>query len=302
MATCCSRLRRAALRCVCAVLVDVAQLGLELVDATDEAAAVDLELGLARAPGADAAAPAGCESLRPCPAQAGQPVAQLGQLDLGLALLAVGVLGEDVEDHRGAVDGGAPEQLLEVELLRRASARRRTRRCRSRRVERDLAQLVGLALADVGGRVGRSRRCTTRATSSAPAVSTSRRQLVERRSTSSVCGAVERDADEARARLAGARSGDEGVGRVASFTSAIDVDRGDVDDRDASSCDGGRRARCRSGPPGLAAPDTRPSRRAPSRCGRGGGGAGARAAGLGEADAALVHPHRELAAARGRRR
>ena len=61
-----------------------------------------------------------------------QPVAEQGQLDLRLALLAVGVLGEDVEDHRGPVDRGAPEQLLQVELLGRASARRRTRRCRSR--------------------------------------------------------------------------------------------------------------------------------------------------------------------------
>ena len=52
--------------------------------------------------------------------EAGQPVAEQGQLDLGLALLAVGVLGEDVEDHRGAVDGGAAEQLLEVALLGRA--------------------------------------------------------------------------------------------------------------------------------------------------------------------------------------
>ena len=128
----------AALRCVCAVLAICAQVGLELVDAAHDAAAVDLELGLARAAGADAAPPAphAAGLLRErsaLPPQAGQAVAELGQLDLGLALLAVGVLGEDVEDHRGAVDGRAPEQLLEVELLGRASARRRTRRCRSRR-------------------------------------------------------------------------------------------------------------------------------------------------------------------------
>ena len=91
---------------------------LELVHAAHEAATVDLELGLAGTPGADAAALL-AEVGAPAP-QPGQPVAQLGQLDLGLALLAVGVLGEDVEDHRGAVDGGAAEQLLEVELLGRA--------------------------------------------------------------------------------------------------------------------------------------------------------------------------------------
>ena len=56
---------------------------------------------------------------RPRPAQPGQPVAQERQLHLGLALGAAGVLGEDVEDHRGAVDGGAPEELLQVAVLGR---------------------------------------------------------------------------------------------------------------------------------------------------------------------------------------
>ena len=69
-------------------------------------------------PGADAAA-----LLRQlgggAAAQPGQAVAQQGQLDLRLALEGVGVLGEDVEDHRGAVDRRAPEQLLQVVLLRR---------------------------------------------------------------------------------------------------------------------------------------------------------------------------------------
>src|SRR3712207_7832247 len=44
---------------------------------------------------------------------AGQPVAVLGELDLGLALEAGGVLGEDVQDHGGAVDGRPAEQLLQ---------------------------------------------------------------------------------------------------------------------------------------------------------------------------------------------
>jgi hypothetical protein len=48
-----------------------------------------------------------------------QPVAQQGQFHLGLALGAAGVLGEDIEDHRGAVDGGAAEQLLQVAVLGR---------------------------------------------------------------------------------------------------------------------------------------------------------------------------------------
>ena len=90
----------------------------------------------------------------PTPAQPGQPVAQERQLDLCLALGAAGVLGEDVEDHRGAVDGGAPEQLLQVAVLRR----------RQLVVEDDgvgveaaaqLGDLLRLAAADEGGRVGR---------------------------------------------------------------------------------------------------------------------------------------------------
>ena len=117
-------------------------------------------LRLARAlPGADAAGLAGVAAAH-APPQAGQAVAQHGQLDLGLALEGVGVLAEDVEDHRGAVDGGATEQLLQVVLLGRGELV----------VEDDgvgvdgeahLLQLLGLALADEVRRVGRSRRCTS---------------------------------------------------------------------------------------------------------------------------------------------
>ena len=141
------------------VLGDVTQLVLQLVDAPHQPPPVDLELGLAGATGADAGTArrrhaAGLLGQRLAPApQPGQPVAQEGELYLGLALLAVGVLGEDVEDHRGAVDRRAPQQLLEVELLGR----------RELVVEHhgvavggdgQLPQLLGLALADVGGRVG----------------------------------------------------------------------------------------------------------------------------------------------------
>ena len=117
-----------------------------------ELPAVDLELGLAATlAGADAAALLG-EGLALAP-EAGQAVADLGQLDLGLALEAVGVLPEDVEDHRGAVDGRSAEQLLEVALLGRAELV----------VEHDgvgvdglaqLLQLGDLAAAEVGGGVG----------------------------------------------------------------------------------------------------------------------------------------------------
>src|SRR3546814_6353790 len=105
-----------------AVLVDLAELGLELVDPSLDAASIDLELGLAGAAGTDAGTTGGHSAAllrerRALAADAREPVLEQRQLDLGLALHAVGVLGEDVEDHRRAVDGGAPEQLTEVALL-----------------------------------------------------------------------------------------------------------------------------------------------------------------------------------------
>ena len=87
-------------------------------------------------------------------AQARQPVAQLRELDLDRALLARRVLGEDVEDQRDAVDDVDREQLLEVALLR---GRELVVEDDDVDVERvaDLAQLLGLALADVRRGVGR---------------------------------------------------------------------------------------------------------------------------------------------------
>src|SRR5262249_19674822 len=98
-------------------LGETLELGLELVHAPLDATPVHLELGLARAPGADAAGL--LAQLDAAPPQPRQPVSQLRQLDLHHALLAVGVLGEDVEDQGDAVDDVAPELLLEVALLRR---------------------------------------------------------------------------------------------------------------------------------------------------------------------------------------
>ena len=57
--------------------------------------------------------------MRPQPAHAGHVVFELGQLDLHLALGGVRVAGEDVEDHRGAVDHRDVELGLEVALLAR---------------------------------------------------------------------------------------------------------------------------------------------------------------------------------------
>src|SRR5205814_2658566 len=82
----------------------------------DEPPPVDLELRLAGATVADGAtgadaAPLLAERLLPAP-QSGEPVAQERQLDLIPTLGRAGVLGEDVEDHGGTVDGGAAQDLL----------------------------------------------------------------------------------------------------------------------------------------------------------------------------------------------
>jgi hypothetical protein len=72
--------------------------------------------------GADAAlAAARAEALevRPQAAHAREVVLELGELDLELALRALRVPGEDVEDDRGAVDDRHPELLLEVAPLAR---------------------------------------------------------------------------------------------------------------------------------------------------------------------------------------
>src|SRR5204863_255646 len=68
-----------------------------------------------RAAGADSSA----EPLQmgPQPPHTGEVVLELGELDLELALGAVGVVGEDVEDHGGPIDHRHPEGRLEISLL-----------------------------------------------------------------------------------------------------------------------------------------------------------------------------------------
>ena len=95
--------------------IDLFELRADVVDAMDEAPPVDFELGLTRSSGADATGLLGERSARA--AQSRQAVLQQRQFDLGLAFGRARVLGEDVEDHRGAVDRRATEQLLQVALL-----------------------------------------------------------------------------------------------------------------------------------------------------------------------------------------
>ena len=103
-----------------APLLHVLELSPERRDPVASEAAVGLDLGLARAPGADAAVHSpGTESLevRPQPAHAREVVFELRELDLELALGRVRVVGEDVQNHRGAVDHRDVERGLEVSLL-----------------------------------------------------------------------------------------------------------------------------------------------------------------------------------------
>ncbi len=97
--------------------LDVLQAALERGDAIAREAAVGLDLRLAGAPRADAAAEA--LEVGPQPAHAREVVFELGELDLELALGAVRMRGEDVEDHGRAVDDRHADGLLEVALLAR---------------------------------------------------------------------------------------------------------------------------------------------------------------------------------------
>ena len=157
--------------------------------------AVDLQLRLAATEAhADAAALLGQLGGR-APPQPGQAVAQQGQLDLRLALQRVGVLGEDVEDHGGAVDRRAPEQLLQVVLLGRAELVVEHDRVGVDR-EAQLVQLGGLALADEPGVVGVVAPLHHPADLVGAGRVDQRGELVEAGLGGLVVGAGERDADE----------------------------------------------------------------------------------------------------------
>ena len=85
--------------------------------ARTDPAAVGLDLGLARASGADTGTGAG-HRFTPA-AQPGKQVRQLRELHLRLALAGGGVLGEDVEDQRGAVNDLDLDDLLQLAQLAR---------------------------------------------------------------------------------------------------------------------------------------------------------------------------------------
>src|SRR5690606_20959004 len=83
----------------------------------------------------------------------GQQVLELGELDLGLALAALGVLGEDVEDQRGPVDDLDLDDLLEPAELARGELAV-TDHGVGTGGRHDVGQLLSLTRADVRGGVG----------------------------------------------------------------------------------------------------------------------------------------------------
>ena len=76
------------------------------------------------------------------------------QFDLGLAFGSAGVLREDVQDHRGAVDRRAPEDLLQVALLGRREVVFEDHGVGVER-ETDLAKFLYLARAEERRGIGR---------------------------------------------------------------------------------------------------------------------------------------------------
>ena len=89
-------------------------------------------------------------------------VLELRELDLQLALGRVGVLGEDVEDHRGAVDHPDLQAVLQVALLAGAERRPRRRPGRASRAPRARPAPPACPRPRYVRGTGRSRRCTMR--------------------------------------------------------------------------------------------------------------------------------------------
>ena len=130
---------------------DVAQPALQAVDAAQQAASVHLQLGLAGTSRADS--PRLLAQPVAGAAQPRQPVPQLRQLHLHLALHAGGVLGEYVQDDRRPVDRRPAQHPLEIALLGGTQLVVEHHGV-GIAVIGDIADLLRLARSHVGGRVG----------------------------------------------------------------------------------------------------------------------------------------------------
>src|ERR1019366_3968881 len=90
--------------------VDLFQFTLDVVNALHQTTAIYFQLGLTGSAGANATRLLGKRTVGST--QTRKPVLQQGQLDLRLALGRAGVLGEDVQNHGRAVDGGSAQNLF----------------------------------------------------------------------------------------------------------------------------------------------------------------------------------------------
>jgi hypothetical protein len=137
----------------------VRELAAQLGDLGVDPAPVGLDLRLAGSTATDAAALRADASTglpRQVATPAAQPllhVVQLGELDLCLALAGLGVLGEDVQDQRGAVHHLHLDPVLEVPELARRQLTVEDHGVRAGGLH-DVAEAVDLAASDVRRRVG----------------------------------------------------------------------------------------------------------------------------------------------------
>ena len=107
----------AALPLLMADAADAVELGLDVVDAEIDLAAIGLELGLARAASSDAAAK--LRHSASASGEAGQLVFELREFYLELAFAGLGMAREDIENELRTVDDVAGKPGFDVAELRR---------------------------------------------------------------------------------------------------------------------------------------------------------------------------------------
>ncbi len=157
----------------------------------------------------------------PQPPHAREVVLELGELDLELALGRVGVVGEDVEDHGGAVDDRHAELLLEVALLARQQLVVAGDQVRVRLLDRAPSAPRACRGRSSGPGRARRRRWTSSPAVATPAVLSS--SLSSASGSSPRIGGADPDRERplARARVDDARDGP--VRRLAARSRSISV-------------------------------------------------------------------------------
>ena len=128
------------------------QPALQLLQALLQQAAVGFQLGFARAAQADRAAALALQ-VGPAADQARGHVLQLGQLDLQLAFVAAGALGEDFQNQQRAVVDRQADGALQIALLHRAQRLVEQHLLRTLSLGQQ-ADFLCLSAADEQGRIG----------------------------------------------------------------------------------------------------------------------------------------------------